>query len=115
MRKIILTVIGLALLAVGLCGQDRQLNANPDVRSVHGIVTDSGDAPVKGAVVYLEDTKSLQIRSFISGGDGEYHFAGLSSNIDYKLHAQHNDRSSSTKTLSSFDSNKDAVVNLKLR
>jgi hypothetical protein len=115
MPKIILTAVALCCLVLGLTGQTRSLDANPDVRAVHGVVTDAGDAPVKGAVVYLENTKDLQIRTFISGGDGEYHFAGLSANIDYKLHAEHKDRSSGTKTLSSFNTKKDAVVNLKLR
>jgi len=115
MRKTPLAILGLLLLSIALAGQNKPLNANPDVRSVHGIVTDVGDNPVKGAVVYLEDTKTLQIRSFVSGGDGDYHFAGLSANVDYKLHAEHNDHSSATKTLSNFSSKKDAVIDLKLR
>jgi len=115
MPKTILALLGWLLLSVTLSGQNKPLNANPDVRSVHGIVSDNGDNPVKGAVVYLEDTKTLQIRSFISGGDGEYHFAGLSANVDYKVHAEREDHSSATKTLSSFNSKKDAVIDLKLR
>ena len=44
---------------------------------------------MSGAVVQLKDTKSLQIRSFYTQKDGSYHFAGLSTNIDYELRAEH--------------------------
>ena len=33
--------------------------------------------PVANAVVQLKNTKTLQIRSFITQGDGNYHFTGL--------------------------------------
>lgn len=90
------------------------MSSDPNVRAVHGVVT-SGDEPVKGAVVKLEDTKSEQIRTYITDGDGGYHFAGLSTNVDYLIHAEHEGRSSPSKRLSTFDSRKDAVENLKLR
>ncbi len=84
------------------------------VRSVQGSVTDATDKPVEGAVVQLKDTKTLQVRSFITKADGMYHFHGLSSNVDYELKADYQGASSSNKTLSSFDGRKQAVVNLKL-
>ena len=54
----------------------------------------NGDNAVVGAVVQLKDTKTLQIRSFITQDKGEYHFAGLSTNIDYELKADHDGASS---------------------
>jgi protocatechuate 3,4-dioxygenase beta subunit len=86
-----------------------------NVRSVQGTVFDSSDAPVNGAVVQLKNTKTLQIRSFITKENGAYYFHGLSPDVDYELKADNNQgSSSSTKTLSSFDSRKEAVLNLKL-
>ena len=41
------------------------------------MVTDAANQPVAGAVVQLKNTKTLQIRSFITQDDGNYHFAGL--------------------------------------
>lgn len=79
------------------------------------MVSESGGEPVKGAVVKLEDTKSEQIRTYITDGDGGYHFSGLSTNVDYLIHAEHEGRSSGAKRLSTFDSRKDAIENLKLR
>ncbi len=103
-------------LSVSLVAQTRQpLNSDPNMRSVHGTVYSASDTPVKGAVVKLEDAKTRSVRSFISDGDGGYHFSGLLTNIDYELHAEHDGKSSPVKRLSVFDERKDAVIDLKLR
>ena len=83
-------------------------------RSVQGTVTSAEDAPVVGAVVQLKNTKTLQIRSFITKEDGSYYFNGLSPDVDYELRAEFQGASSSSKTLSSFDTRKAATINLKL-
>lgn len=83
-------------------------------RSVQGIVFDSGDKPVEGAVVQLKDMRTLQIRSFVTQPDGTYHFSGLKQDIDYQVKADHDGLSSSPKTVSIFDNRKVAVINLKL-
>src|ERR1700686_3673111 len=110
-------VVALACFACfGILGQqNKKLNEDPNTRSVTGVVTDAGGAPVAGANVQLKDSKTLQIRSYITHDDGAYHFAGLSTNVDYELKAEHEGRSSGTKTLSNFDSKKTAVVDLKLK
>jgi protocatechuate 3,4-dioxygenase beta subunit len=104
--------------AVALAGATAALPApkkgEPNVRSVQGTVTDASDNPVNGAVVQLKNTKTLQIRSFITKEDGSYYFNGLSSDVDYELRADSQGASSPTKTLSSFDSRKAATINLKL-
>jgi len=83
-------------------------------RTVQGIVTSAEDAPVAGAVVQLKNTKTLQIRSFITKEDGSYYFNGLSPDVDFELRAENQGSSSSTKTVSSFDSRKTVTINLKL-
>jgi len=84
-------------------------------RSVQGAVTDAKDSPVSGAVVYIKNAKTLQIRSFITKDQGTYYFHSLSPDVDYELHAESNGATSGNKTLSSFDSRKQAVINLKLK
>jgi protocatechuate 3,4-dioxygenase beta subunit len=86
----------------------------PALRSVQGTVTDSGDNPVNGAVVQLKNTKTLQIRSFITKDQGAYYFHGLNPDVDYELKADYQGESSPAKTLSAFDSRKQAIINLKL-
>lgn len=103
-----------AVLSCGLAGQERR-SEDVTTRSVEGVVTDSGGSPVQNAVVQLKDTKSLQIRSFITKADGNYHFAGLSPNVEYELKAEYNGESSDRKSLSIFDSKKSTKIDLKLK
>ena len=89
-------------------------NEDTGTRSVQGVVTEAAGKPVAGAVVQLKDTKSLQIRSYVTEADGSYHFAGLSTDVEYQLKADHEGATTSWKTLSVFNSKKTAVINLKL-
>ena len=102
------------LLGSALAGQDKRPNEDANTRSVQGTVTDSSGNPVANAVVQLKDTKTLGIRSFRTEADGSFHFAGLSTNVEYELKADHEGASSGKKTLSVFNSQKTATVNLKL-
>src|SRR5262245_61910417 len=47
---------------------------DPNVRSVTGTIRMADDALVEGAVVQLKNTKTMQIRSFITKADGVYSF-----------------------------------------
>ncbi len=84
-------------------------------RSLEGLVTDTGDNAVVGAVVKLKDMKTLQVRSFIAKDKGEYYFHGLSTDVDYEVKAESNGHSSASKTLSTFDSHTEATLNLTLK
>ena len=109
--------IWLALLAVLLLcapAMFAQKKKAENTRSVQGTVTVADGSLVNGAVVQLKNTKTLQILSFITKDDGTYHFYDLSPDIDYELKADYQGASSSTKTLSSFDSQKQSTLNLKL-
>ena len=112
---VLLTAAALALTAVRppLSIAQKRSEDRP-TRSVQGVVNDGTENAVQGAVVQLKDTKTLQIRSFITKEDGAYHFHGLSPDIDYELKAEHQGASSSSRTLSSFDGRKIAVINLKV-
>jgi|ERR1700693_2248739 len=99
------------LFTTALIGQ----NDDTGTRSVQGVVTDASGRPVAGAVVQLKDTKSLQIRSFLTEADGSYHFSGLSTNVEYELEAKKDSVTSGKKTLNVFNTKKAATVNLKLK
>lgn len=87
----------------------------PQVRSLQGQVMNDREAPVGGAVVYLKNTKTLAVKTFIAGKDGNYRFNALSPNVDYEVYAEANGKKSDTKTLSSFDTRKSAYINLKIK
>ncbi|MBS1854855.1 MAG: carboxypeptidase regulatory-like domain-containing protein [Acidobacteria bacterium] len=106
------TVLAVVLLL--LCGLALAAEKDPPTRSVEGVVTSVDDQPVSGAVVQLENTKTQQIRSYITQEDGKYRFYELSTEVDYRLKAEFKGASSATKTLSSFDSRKKSFINFKL-
>jgi Carboxypeptidase regulatory-like domain len=109
------TLVTLTLMLAVATAAYGQKKGEPPTRSVQGVVSSPEDAPVPGAVVQLKDMKTLQIRSFITQPQGSYYFHGLSPDRDYELRAESKGQSSDTKTLSSFDTKKQAVINLKLK
>jgi len=84
------------------------------LRTVHGTTVDKDDNPVSSSVVYLLNVKTQAIITRITDGSGAYRFSGLDPNVDYEVHAEHDDLISSTRTISSFDSRRDIEVILKL-
>jgi hypothetical protein len=73
-------------------------------RTVDGKVVGKTAAVLAGSVVYLKDTKSLNVKTYICDEEGKYHFGSLSQNTDYELWATSNGTKSNTKSISSFDS-----------
>ncbi|HLI83029.1 MAG TPA: carboxypeptidase-like regulatory domain-containing protein [Bryobacteraceae bacterium] len=113
-RLVCLAALILLLWAPAAFAQKKNKGEGGNTRSVSGQVTGPDDAPVNGAVVQLKNTKTLDIRSFITQDNGSYRFNGLSTDTDYELRAEYNGMASSSKTLSSFDDRKAATINLKL-
>jgi Carboxypeptidase regulatory-like domain len=114
LRRIAMLAAAACLLSTSVLVAQKKPKKGQETRSVQGTVTTEDEAPVAGAVVQLKNTKTLQIRSFITKENGTYMFYELSPDVDYELTAKANGLSSGTKTLSSFDSRTAAVVNLKL-
>jgi hypothetical protein len=104
----LLVLLLLASVSVGFAQKEGAM------RSVQGSVSNPDESVAVGAVVQLKNMKTLQVRSFITLEDGTYHFFELSPDVDYELKADFQGASSGPKTLSSFDSRKKAVINLKL-
>lgn len=119
MKRSLRLAIGMAIASAALVGVSA-VKAQPTaaererVKNVSGIVTDRADAPISGAVVYLKNTKTLAVKSFISNDQGHFRFNALSPNIDYELYAEFNGNRSGTKTVSSFDSKTDVFMTLKV-
>jgi Carboxypeptidase regulatory-like domain len=78
-----------------------------------GKVLDQQDNPVTDAVVYLTNTRTHAVKTYIVGQDGTYRFPGLST-VDYEVYAQYNDRKSDTKSVSQFDDRSQVYVDLKI-
>jgi hypothetical protein len=86
----------------------------PQLRTIEGMVSRKDGAPVQGAVVYLQDTKSLAVKSYLSDAQGQFHFRHLSMSLDYDLWAELNGKRSKTKSVSQFNSKPDLRYRLKL-
>ena len=83
-------------------------------RSVQGLVTGPDDQPVSGAIVQLKDKRTLQVRSFITQGDGMFHFSGVKNDNDYEVSVKFGEMTAPSRTLSIFDNRKEAIMNFKL-
>jgi protocatechuate 3,4-dioxygenase beta subunit len=106
--------IGL-LIALPAGSQSKQdKKAEAQLRTVHGSVLDKGENPVGSSIVYLVNSKTQAVRTLYAGDDGLYRFSGLDPNVDYEIHAEREDMTSATRTVSSYDSRRDIEVTLKL-
>ena len=120
MKRSFLVAVALATLVIGGAAQEVALGGtsvadkNQEGRNLVGQVMTKSDAPLTEAVVYLKNTKTLTIKSFITEKDGGYRFPSLSPNIDYEVYAQFNGKKSDTKTVSQFDNRPQVNINLKV-
>jgi hypothetical protein len=91
-----------------------QKRAEAQLKVLHGSVIDKSENPVPASVIYLKNVKSQAVKTYIADESGNYRFSGLDPNVDYEIHAEHDDLTSSIRTVSSFDSRRDIEVTLKL-
>lgn len=81
-------------------------------RELSGIVRDSRDNPIAGAIVTLTNLTTKAARSFVTKDDGRYSFDRVIKADDYEVRARFRGRNSETKKLTSYDPRNKAVMNL---
>jgi hypothetical protein len=122
-RTKLIALTAFAALAAGVAGvQSNNALIAPSsaqaqatgMRVVSGAVLD-GDDPIVGATVFLKNQKTKAIRSYTSTEKGHYYFAQINMVDDYDLWAEKGGRKSAVKTVSSWDSRKEFVSDLKLK
>jgi hypothetical protein len=84
-------------------------------RAVNGTVVDDASAPVMGATVFLRNSKTKSIRSYTSTKDGRFRFVQVNMSEDYDLWAEKEGKKSAVRTVSSWNTNKELEVELKLK
>jgi hypothetical protein len=112
-----LALLLIATLSMAATPQDKDKDAakhEASLKTVRGLITDKAETPMPASVVFLKNTRSNAIRSYISDDAGNYRFSGLDPNVDYEIHAEKDGAKSQTRTISSFDSKKDIILNLKI-
>ncbi len=86
----------------------------PQSKVLVGKVLDAGDNPLAGSVVYLTNTRTRAVKTYIAGREGDYRFPGLTENTDYEVYAQFQGHKSDTKNVSQFDARPTVSLNLKI-
>jgi Carboxypeptidase regulatory-like domain len=109
-----------ALVCVLLVALSTVVHATPQKkdktvgRLLFGKVLDPQDNPLPDAVVYLTNTRTRAIKSYIVGPDGTYRFPALSGAIDYEVYAQYKGHKSDTKPVSQFDDRSQVYIDLRI-
>ena len=83
-------------------------------RLLFGKVLDPQDNPLPDAVVYLTNTRTRAVKTYIVGADGTFRFPALSTAIDYEVYAQYKGKKSAAKSVSQFDDRSQVYIDLKV-
>lgn len=85
-----------------------------NTRVLTGKVLDSGENPLPNAVVYLTNTHTRTVKTYIVGPDGTYRFPALQPTTDYEVYAQYENHKSGVKSVSQFDDRPQVYITLKI-
>ena len=107
--------LSLAFVGTGIAAGAAGLRGNPNkdskkhqqtavVRIAQGQVVNGAKKPLEGAIVYLENPASLNIKSYLTDASGHFHFAQLAAQTDYEVWAEQNGVQSKHKFISQFSS-----------
>ena len=107
----LLCTLALSAFSAAQAGGNKNKSAG---RLLLGKVLDPQDNPLPDAVVYVTNTRTRAIRTYIVGQDGTYRFPSLSTAIDYEVYAQYKGTKSDTKSLSQFDDRSQIYMVLKV-
>ena len=107
-----LTIPTALLLTIATPQLAAQSAAVPKQRTIDGKVVNKAETILPGSVVYLKDTRTNAVKTYICDDAGHFHFGQLSQNTDYELWADSKGVKSKTKSISSFDDKNSFVFTL---
>jgi hypothetical protein len=110
-RVVLLLLLSVLLAAVQPASAKDKSDPN---KTLTGKVVDHQDHPLADAVVYLSNTRTQAVKTYIIGPDGTYRFPALSPTTDYEVYAQYQGHKSDTKTVSQFDDHKQVIIVLRI-
>jgi len=113
MKKALIIALTFLMVSAAAFGEPSEKKSD-NSRTLSGRVADKQDGALANAVVYLTNTRTRAVKTYIVGDDGVYRFPSLAPNIDYEVYAQFNGHKSDTKTVSQFDNRQQLNINLKI-
>ena len=120
MNRIRPVIVAVAVTGVLLGVMGAVAHASPDKkdrssgRLLFGKVLDPQDNPLPDSIVYLTNTRTRAVKTYIVGKDGTYRFPALSTAIDYEVYAQYKGIKSETKSVSQFDERSQVYLDLRI-
>jgi hypothetical protein len=84
----------------------------PTSRTVSGVVIDTAENPIQGAIIELTDVQTKKVLDIYSQGGGQYQFTNLRFDHDYTVKATYKGSSSELRQVSSIDTRWNMVLNL---
>jgi Carboxypeptidase regulatory-like domain len=111
--RILAGIFSLVFLFV-FAGAAQDSKKETHLRTVRGVVSDKSDNPLPDSVVFLKNLRTNAVRSNFADTEGNYRFSGLDPNADYEVHAEFDGAKSPVRNVSSLDSRREMVVNLKI-
>src|SRR5271165_3006429 len=102
-RSLVVAVAASCALLVAMGAVAHSQKDKSAGRLLFGKVLDPQDNPLPDAIVYLTNTRTRSVKTYIVGKDGTYRFPALSRSIDYEVYAQYKGLKSDTKSVGQFD------------
>ena len=113
--KVILLACALLVTLSAVSSASPDKKDKPVGRLLFGKVLDGQDNPIPDAVVYVTNTRTRTVKTYIVGPDGTYRFPALSTAVDYEIYAQYKGRKSDTKSVGQFDDRAQVYLDLKVK
>jgi hypothetical protein len=98
----LIAVAACALLFAAPFAAQAQKNI-PQERIATGRVVNKDGEPIGGAIVYLKNSRSNAVKTYIADENGNFRFGELAQDTDYELWAESNSVRSKSRQISSFD------------
>lgn len=98
----------------GFCADKHAKRPTVVQRIAQGFVVNGAKQPIEGAIVYLENPTSLDIKSYLTDNKGHFHFTQLAAQTDYEVWAEQDGVQTKHKFISQFSSHNHFDFTLKL-
>lgn len=83
-------------------------------RTVEGAVLDAANHPIPQAVVYLKNTQTQSVETYITGQHGRFYFHAVAPNTNFQVYAIYRGHRSKTRTVSAYNTSPVVRVDLTL-